>query len=290
LVRIYPTPLPFEAVMLHRMATNILNHLTTERRSGRFRFMDLPPEVQIMILEELLVAPGPVISSKLKGYASFDCYEGRCPRVFCWDKTSYDSSKSCCWSLPAHLFLVSRHVSVMSADIFFSRNEFVVDVRHVTPLPQALIWSCDAFSPRTPRLWCPERSQFLRAFPPTCIPILRSLRWRFPMRGDQVALSEKLEADWVHTVGFIARNVNPLSKLTITLDMCARPPDIVVTGRPVARDRVMIPLRTMRPRSFGLNAWPWVKVIISRRNWNFPLIPLSFISCLFMYHTMALPI
>ena len=256
LIEIHPRPIvPFEGVELHCMATRILNRLSTERRSGHFRFMDLPTEIQIMILGELLVAPGCVIPSQLKGYALFECYAGRCPRGYCWEKTSYDSSKICRWSLPADLLLVNRHISMMSADIFFSRNKFVVDVQHAVPLPQAfrLIWSPgvhtshDVSSPRIPSLWYPERSQFLRAFPPACIPILQSLRWCFPMCGDQVALSEELEVDWLHTVKFIALNVRPLSRLTITMDMWERPQDMAFPARRfVARDRVMLPLRKLR--------------------------------------------
>ena len=248
-IEIRPRPLPaFEGVELHRLATRILNHLTIERCSGLFRFMDLPPEIRIMVLEELLVAPGPVISSQLKGYVLFECYVGRC-RGYCWAMTGYDSSGFRCWSFPADLFLVNRHIRVMSADIFFSRNKFVVDLRSTVPLPwHALIWSPDAHtshdtsSSSSPDLFCPEHSQFLRSFPPACIPILRSIRWCFPMRVDQVALSEELEADWVRTVDFIALNVSPLSKLTVTIDMWARPQDGARAGRLVARDRVMLPL------------------------------------------------
>jgi hypothetical protein len=71
--------------------------------------------------------------------------------------------------------------------------------------------------------------------------MLRSVTWRFTMCDDQIALSEELEADWVHTVDFIAQNVQPLSKLTIILDMCHRR-DMASGGRRVARDNVMLPL------------------------------------------------
>jgi hypothetical protein len=254
-----PEPCKRNEVEFHRMATNVLSRLTsprTEPRSGHFRFMDLPPEIQTIILREHthLVASGPVIASELKGYALDDCYAGRCgPCRIYWDKTWCNSSKIC-WSLPADLFLVNRHVSAISAQIFFSCNEFVVDLRRgkLEPLPQALVWSPsahtgrdDASSPGIPGHWCPERSQFLRAFPPECIPMLRFVIWRFPMHDDRVALSEELEADWVHAVDFIAQNVKPLSRLTITLDMCDRLDDIYgwrYGWRRLARDKVMHPL------------------------------------------------
>ena len=94
---------------LHRMTTRLLKRLTsspTERRSPfiPFRFMDLPTKIQYMIIESIdLIAPRPVVSSKLKGYE--DCYACICPRRgLCYD--SYYSSKNRCWSLPADLFLV----------------------------------------------------------------------------------------------------------------------------------------------------------------------------------------
>ena len=163
-----------------------------------------------MILGELLVAPGRVISSKLKGYALFDCYA--CPQkdahLSCWEEARYDSSLICHWGSPVNLFLVNRHINELSADIF-SGNECVVDLQCAVPLARSLIWSLSAHttghdaSPcyRVPGLWRPENSKFLCTFPPACISMLRSLTWHFPVRDDQVAFCEELEADWIHTVG-----------------------------------------------------------------------------------------
>jgi hypothetical protein len=77
--------------------------------------------------------------------------------------------------------------------------------------------------------------------------MLQSITWRFPMLDYQVVLSEKLESDWVYAVDFIAQNVEQLSKLTITLDMCNRRDrhdmDYRNRGRRlVACDKVMLPL------------------------------------------------
>jgi hypothetical protein len=73
--------------------------------------------------------------------------------------------------------------------------------------------------------------------------MLRSLTWRFPMLDYQVVLSEKLESDWVDTIHFIAQNVEQLSKLTITLDMCNRRDRHDMDGRRlVACNKVMLPL------------------------------------------------
>jgi hypothetical protein len=229
-IKIYPAIL--RGIGIHRMATHTVKRLTCpsiERRSP-FRFMDLPVEIQFKILGYTdLVAPGPIIPNIFKGYALDNCwgggdrYEGT-EYCECFYSAGYDSSKSCCWSLPADLFLVSRHISAMSSEIFFSRNEFIVGVAdepsYPNDWPAPLIWTptdsgCDP-SPR-PEVWYPEHSYFLRSFPPAYIPMLKFLTWRVTLH--EVILSEKLAADWIRAIEFIAQNVKPLSKLTITLDM-----------------------------------------------------------------------
>jgi hypothetical protein len=82
-------------------------------------------------------------------------------------------------------------------------------------LAAPLIWnlthSVRNHSPRIPGLWRPEHSGFLLAFPLECIPMLRSLSWHFFTRDDQVVPSDEQEADWIHTIGFMAENVRPFS-------------------------------------------------------------------------------
>ena len=214
---------------IHRMAVHLLKHLTcqpTERRSP-FRFMGLPVEIQYMVLEQAgLVAPGPVIASKLKGYALLNCL---CQWGYrCCDTARYDSSKNCCWSLPTDLFLVNRHISMMCAEIFFSHNDFIINVGpwlvNSVPAPNGLIWgpTDTGPGPSSPKVtgdWYPEASKFLLAFPPSCIRMLRSVTWEFQMATNLVIVDHELEADWSRTIDFIAQNVQPLSRLTITLDM-----------------------------------------------------------------------
>jgi hypothetical protein len=214
---------------IHRIAGHLLKHLTcppTERRSP-LRFMGLPVGIQYMVLEQAgLVAPGPVIVSKLKGYALLRCL---CPRGYpCCDKARYDSSKNCCWSLPTDLFLVNRHISLMCAEIFFSHNKFIMNTgpwfQNSVSAPNGLIWgpTDTGYGPSSPRVtgdWYPETSKFLLAFPPSCIRMLRSVTWEFQMVTNLVILDDELEADWSHTIDFIAQNVQPLSRLTITLYM-----------------------------------------------------------------------
>ncbi|KAN0074798.1 hypothetical protein V8E54_007409 [Elaphomyces granulatus] len=221
---------------LQQIVTHLANRLTytrlpTERKNRPpFRFMDLPAEIQHMILEYAdLVAPGPVIPTASKGYVLDDCYARRCKlrshAYETYQAICYDSSRIYCWSLPADLFLVNRHISAMSAQIFFSRNEFVVGLGHrfTGRAPKGLIWGLTQTGHDPSPLglqYYPQSSQFLWTFPPECIRTLRFLTWCFPMRGGLVILGKELKADWIRAVDFIAQNVKPLSRLTITLDMC----------------------------------------------------------------------
>jgi hypothetical protein len=120
-------------------------------------------------------------------------------------------------------------MSAMSSQVSFSRNEFVVDVHenpkaivHAQPAPR--IWTpTDSGRDLSPRMgvWYPENSKFLLSFPPACIPILKSIAWRFTnynVHEHYVAFSHERIADWNSTIDLIAENVE-LSRLTITLDM-----------------------------------------------------------------------
>jgi hypothetical protein len=49
-------------------------------------------------------------------------------------------------------------------------------------------------------------------------------------------LSTELEADWISTIAFIAKNVKPLSRLSVTLDM---------KGSPLC-DEMIVPLQNLR--------------------------------------------
>ncbi|KAN0078563.1 hypothetical protein V8E54_005076 [Elaphomyces granulatus] len=250
--------LGLQGMMTHLANRLVYAHLPTERKyRSPFRFMDLPAEIQCMILEHAgLVAPGPVMPWRPRGYVLYNCYTRRCPRCeLCsgWVlyRNSCDPSQIYCWSLPADLFLINRHISVMSAEIFFSRNEFVLrpGLWSNKWAPKGLIWGLthtghDPSSPGTPRVRSPQSSKFLCAFPPECIPMLRFLTWHFPMDGDLVILSEELKADWVHAVDFIAQNVKPLSRLTITLDMCY---NTVQHDMPtVSRDKLLFSLQKLQ--------------------------------------------
>ena len=240
-------PVGFRDIWVHHMATDTVKRLTTGPSTKRppFRFMDLPTETQFMILEHTdLVAPGPVIASDLKGYALDSCWTScRREEFQCCEKANYDSTKGCCWSLPTNLFLVNSHISAMSGEVFFSCNDFVVDVcampitsnniQRARPAP-LFIFEPDP-SPRVPGVWCPENSEFLLSFPSTCIRRLKSFTWRFNMLNHYVAFSPKQKADWNSTINFIAENVH-LPRLTITFDMT----------KSHLRDEVMDPVKKLK--------------------------------------------
>ena len=124
-----------------------------------------------------------------------------------------------------------------SEDVFFSCNQFIVDVQ-LASYPAPLInWSLtDWPDEKVPGVWNPKHSNFLSAIPPGCIPILRSLTWRFPKCDNDAALTELIKRDWIHAVDFIAKNVRPLSRLTLTLDMT----------RSQFPDEVMLPVRKLQ--------------------------------------------
>jgi hypothetical protein len=233
-------------IKIHRMATHIAKHhncQSVERCSPviSFPFMALPVELQVMILEYTdLVAPGPVTASSLKGYILDDCQAGRCARKNICCEGHYNSSETC-WSLPADLFHVNRHINMMSQEVFFSHNQFIVDLQLVSYPAPLVIWSpwspTDWQDERFPELWNPNYSKFLLEIPAGCIPKLRSLTWRFPMHRNNAALTSGLiKKDWIRTIDFIAEVVRPLSRLTLTLDMT----------RLQLPDEVILPVRKLQ--------------------------------------------
>jgi hypothetical protein len=232
---------PFNKYLpIHQTACNLLQQLSVPTKNSRpFRFMDLPVEIQCQVLEYTdLVAPGAVATSKLKGFALLHCleFEGPCSRRFvcrpwgmidpwipCSEALEYDSRGSC-WSLPLNLFLVSKHLSMLSRFTFFTQNHFVAIISDPVVLFEGQIRSPLIWNPAhlmVPPLigWHPLRSAFLHMFPVDCVPFLRSLEWRFPVYHDHINASAEMEADWEKTIDFIAREIEDLSRLTVTLDM-----------------------------------------------------------------------
>ena len=196
---------------INHMATYIVKrHIRQRSPVFSFPFMELPVELQTMILEYTdLVAPGPVISSTLKGYILNNCIE-RCARRSRCCEGHYSTSQNC-WSLPTDMFHVNRHISMMSEEVFFSCNHFIVDVE-LPSYPASLTnWRPTGWpDERIPGFWNPKHSNFLHATPPGCIPILRSLTWRFPMyinnhaltmyNSDAALTHDLIKHDWICTM------------------------------------------------------------------------------------------
>lgn len=218
---------------LHHKARQVLYHLAVPRPTTpvgplSFRFMDLPLELRLMILEYPgfeLVAPSAITHSGLKGFALLACSENACANSNseCSDSTFYRAPEIC-WSLPLDLFLVSKAFSELCCFIFFSRNHLVIPVLDDNSMAnlmrdrpkQRLNWKQTSI--RIPDRWNPQQSRFLSNFPLDCIGDVRSLEFRFPMFGDTVKLGPNGAFDWKKTIDFIAENAQ-LSDLSITLDM-----------------------------------------------------------------------
>ena len=71
--------------------------------------------------------------------------------------------------------------------------------------------------------------------------MLRSLTW------NHAILDSEPEADWVNAVDLIARNVRPLHRLTVTIDMCHQVDMLLFAEQSrrtvlVASDAVMLPV------------------------------------------------
>ena len=228
---------PFNQYLpIHQTACNLVQQLSVPTKKCRpFRFMGLPVELQYQVLEYTdLVAPGAVTFSKLKGFALLQCFEG-CTRNYnspwgrihpwipCSETLEYDSRGSC-WSLPLNLFLVSKHLSMLSRFTFFTQNHFVAIISDPVVLFEGQIRSPLIWNPAhlmVPPLigWHPLRSAFLHMFPVDCVPFLRSLEWCFNLHHDHIRVSAEMEADWEKTIDFIAQEIKDLSRLTLTLDM-----------------------------------------------------------------------
>lgn len=117
----------------------------TDKQARPFRFLDLPSELQLHVLEYTdLIAPFREVESGQKGTLFLRCNyccicrtEGSaCPACqYPFDHNNHDicsrhdcpSSPRCgCWGFPASLFLVSHRVQELAQEIFYKRNRFVI--------------------------------------------------------------------------------------------------------------------------------------------------------------------
>ena len=188
-------------------ATGVWSH----RFSSHFRFMDLPKELQLRILEfsdlvtpyEVEWCPGQGFRPARSPGSCMDSWEG----CYCSRYHAAFSSKCHCWSPPSALFLVNRDMRKDATEIFYSKNYFVI-------LPRGGYYE--------PALATPDRveaSLFLARVPSYVVRYLRSVEIVFPaFEEDYLRSDEKGYQDWLNTIDYIAKHAN-LSELSLTIYM-----------------------------------------------------------------------
>jgi hypothetical protein len=180
--------------------------------SSPFRFTALPEELQTRILRFTdLIAPSEIEWQPGRGFQV-----RRRPRgcikwwtgCLCRRYHAAFSPTCKCWEPPSALFLVSHAMRRCALEIFYSRNQFVLD-------PQE--------GRRTPVHSTPERveaSLFLRdLMPVSAIHHLRSLEIVFPpFEGDYLPSDSAGYRDWITTISYLAEHAN-LPQLTLKVLM-----------------------------------------------------------------------
>jgi hypothetical protein len=188
---------------------------------GVFRFLDLPVELQVRILEFTeLVAPLPLILiSWYKRFLPHDCWYGACnarPHPYlidqgCWCPATHTAFSTAhpCWQLPETWYLVSKSIRELALSVYYSKNTFEV-------------WYDQSDSPDT-TAWTPQTSGFLHGFPEYSWKYLRRVHWIFPssLDGDAFRANEKQTVDWVNTMKVIAQSFN-LPNFTVELSLSPR--------------------------------------------------------------------
>jgi len=142
-----PAGADVETTALHVLAEDLANHLVDKPRFSyqplpqpkSFRYMDLPTEIQIKILEQTeLVAPVRLDWNWVVGFNcdreqdKFHCCK-TCQAVrveidFKWStRCPTTLMRRCgCWKFPIALFLVNRTMHQLATEVFFSRNHIEI--------------------------------------------------------------------------------------------------------------------------------------------------------------------
>ncbi|KAL4866944.1 hypothetical protein BDV12DRAFT_128340 [Aspergillus spectabilis] len=192
-----------------------------QTRSGVFRFLDLPVELQVRILEFTeLVAPLPLILiSWSKRFLPHDCWYGACnarPHPYlidqgCWCPATHTAFSTAhpCWQLPDTRYLVSKSIRELALSVFYSKNTFEV-------------WYNQSDSPNT-TAWTPQTSGFLHGFPEYSWKYLRRVHWILPSNLDDDAFcpNSKETVDWINTMKVISQLFN-LPNFTMELSLAPR--------------------------------------------------------------------
>lgn len=210
------------AIRLGREPNHDLQHLVEEvviratgvwkdRFSSQFRYMDLPKELQLRILElsdlitpyEVEWCPGEGLHLARSPRSCMDSWEG----CYCARYHAAFSSKCHCWSLPSALFLVSRDMRKDAMEVFNSKNHFII-------IPRG---GCYEPAQATPDRVQP--SLFLSHVPSYAVRYLRSVEIVFPpFEKDYLRVDENGYQDWLDTIDYIAKNAI-LSELSIAIYM-----------------------------------------------------------------------
>jgi hypothetical protein len=239
-VRLGRSPNPDLQALAKYVADNATRtHLNPS--SSPFRFMELPVELQIQILNYTdLITPSlevewcPTRRFGLQyariacpGYKGWDCctpelhnnFQFRHCRYnvgnkydlcFCYRRHAAYSSACHCWIPPTSLFLTSRTFRDLAMEVFFSENRFVI-----TP-PEY----CD-----TPAIYTPEDLEafifFAHAVPRNALRFLRFVEIVFPpFKNDYLRANEPAYQEWLQTVTLMKSELN-LPGLTLRVYMAS---------------------------------------------------------------------
>lgn len=195
-----------------------------------FRFLDLPLEIQVMILRYTeLVTPYDVAWSpdgcgpyrmhyfELRALSSYlalgrerQAYKYNCcglcsssidPNCYCWTRVSAASTTCSCWKIPGIMY-VSRSLRELALSVFYSKNHFVVipELYPQHPLRLGLL-------------------HFFKTLPRIGRSHLRSITWVLPPTGViSLPTDDKQFQNWKEFVNLCAVERIP-PHLTVTLDM-----------------------------------------------------------------------
>lgn len=281
-------------VLAEHAATWAVSHERPQKRRGHFRFMDLPLELRLLILDFTdIIAPAREVSwapdrgyhvrtlyCPCRGgvvpitewpedsphYGHYGCLFRDCVRYsdrgcFCkrYHSSCSTTSPGCrCWEPPTYLFLVSKAFRSDAQAVFFNKNRFIVFGEHPPTGEQ----------PRYPA------SIFLRdTVPDYCLRHLRFLEIVFPEFHQYEPHLDPAFHDWEHTVEVLHDKLD-LPRLTVRIYMDEwwydgeEPPPFRVTmtgpqgwALQQAHQDMTAPLKRWGDRGlhrfFAHFAWPW---------------------------------
>ncbi|KAB8230880.1 uncharacterized protein BDW43DRAFT_313680 [Aspergillus alliaceus] len=194
--------------------------------SCAFRFMDLPVELRLQVLEHTdLVTPLREVEWNPQNNFCLRYYERQCTNCGCTLQKPYRNcwqylksgcfchryhaafSKHCkCWTPPTSLFLVSRTVKYEAQTVFFSKNRFII-----MP-PGGLFPTEEGLNSKLPP------AVFLTKIVPShALPCLRFLEIYFsPLDVDGFSSESAMYRDWERVIRELGDNLN-YQNLTVRL-------------------------------------------------------------------------